>query len=321
MPLALFGWGMNRKLLTILLGIIIVLFVLFPDMICKGAETGLLLWFETVLPALLPFMILSNFMIKQNITKSVSRVAYPFFSRLFGLSKEGCYPAVIGLLSGYPLGAKTTAQIYQEQMISKEEAQYLLTFCNNASPMFLMEYMGIHCMGLQHPAILLGIIYLSAFLGTLFFRKKHFEAGSRSFQSCNYEKKSVIVSLDESILDAFVTITKVGGYIMLFSILAQIMADLLPLTDIVRYIGIGFLEITTGGAVLAKSSVPEIVRNSLLAGLCAFGGLSSVAQTASVLGETDLSVKRYFGAKLLQMVFATVFAVLWFYSRACLYLK
>jgi len=304
---------MNRKLLTILLGIIIILFVLFPDMICKGAETGLLLWFETVLPALLPFMILSNFMINQNITKSVSRVVYPLFSRLFGLSREGCYPAVIGLLSGYPLGAKTTAQLYQEQMISKEEAQYLLTFCNNASPMFLMEYMGIRCMRLQRPAILPGIIYLSAFLGTLFFRKKHFEAGNCSFRSCNYEKKSIIVSLDESILDAFVTITKVGGYIMLFSILAQVMADLLPLTDIVKYIGIGILEITTGGAVLAKSAVPEITRNSILAGLCAFGGLSSVAQTASVLGETDLSAKRYFLAKLLQMVFATGFAALWFY--------
>ena len=304
---------MNRKLLTVLLGIIIVLFVLFPDMISRGAKTGLLLWFDTVLPALLPFMILSNFMIKQNITKSVSRVAEPLFSRLFGLSREGCYPAVIGLLSGYPLGAKTTAQLYQEQMISKEEAQYLLTFCNNASPMFLMEYMGIHCMGLQYPAVLVGIIYLSAFLGTLFFRKKHVQKGNCVLKPCAYQKQSVIVSLDESILDAFVTITKVGGYIMLFSILAQVIAELMPFPAMVKYIGIGILEITTGGAVLAESVLSGTVRNSILAGLCAFGGLSSVAQTASVLGETDLSVKRYFLAKLIQMIFAAVFAALWFH--------
>lgn len=314
----LFGWTMNRKLFTVLLGIIIVLFVLFPDMISRGAKTGLLLWFDTVLPALLPFMILSNFMIKQNITKSVSRVVYPLFSHLFGLSRGGCYPAVIGLLSGYPLGAKTTAQLYQEQMISREEAQYLLTFCNNASPMFLMEYMGIHCMGLHYPAVLAGIIYLSALLGTLFFRRKRFQEGYCSLKPCVYQKQSVIISLDESILDAFVTITKVGGYILLFSILAQVMAELMPFPAMVKYIGIGILEITTGGAVLAESAVPGAVRNSILAGLCAFGGLSSVAQTASVLGETDLSVKRYFLAKLLQMIFAAAFAAFWFHLN-CYY--
>lgn len=310
---AAFGWGMNRKLLTILLGIIIVLFVIFPDMICQGAKTGLLLWFDTVLPALLPFMILPNFMIKQNITQNVSRIAYPLFSRLFGLSKEGCYPAVIGLLSGYPLGAKTTAQLYQERMISREEAQYLLTFCNNASPMFLIEYMGIHCMELKYPVVLLGMIYLSAFLGTLLFRKKHFQKGDCRLKPCASQKQPVIVSLDESILDAFVTITKVGGYIMLFSILAQVTAELMPFSAFVKYIGIGILEITTGGAVFAGSVVPEAVRNSILAGLCAFGGLSSVAQTASVLGETDLSVKKYFLAKLIQMAVAFSFAFLWFY--------
>ena len=273
--------------------------MLFPDMICKGAETGLLLWFETVLPALLPFMILSNFMIKQNITKSVSRVAYPFFSRLFGLSKEGCYPAVIGLLSGYPLGAKTTAQIYQEQMISKEEAQYLLTFCNNASPMFLMEYMGIHCMGLQHPAILLGIIYLSAFLGTLFFRKKHFEAGSCSFQSCNYEKKSVIVSLDESILDAFVTITKVGGYIMLFTILVRFLS-LLPLTPPMLALFSTSLEISSGiDQIMAVHSFSPVLCTALACSGAAFGGLCICSQTQSVLEGTPLSVKTWLKGRIM----------------------
>ena len=135
---------MNRRKLTLLLGSIILLFILFPDMVAEGAKLGLTLWFHTVLPALLPFMILSGFMIKQNVTGAVSRVVYPVFARLFGLSKAGCYPAVIGLLSGYPVGAKTTAQLYKEGMLSKEEAQYLLTFCNNASPMFLLEYIGVN---------------------------------------------------------------------------------------------------------------------------------------------------------------------------------
>ena len=103
---------MSRRKLVVLLGIIILLFIFFPDMVAGGAKLGLTLWFHTVLPALLHFMILSSFMIKQNVTGSVSRVVYPVFARIFGLSRAGCYPAVIGLLSGYPVGAKTTAVSY-----------------------------------------------------------------------------------------------------------------------------------------------------------------------------------------------------------------
>lgn len=304
---------MNRKKLAILLAVVIVLFILFPAMISQGAKLGLTLWLHTVLPALLPFMILSNFMIKQNITGAVSRVVYPVFARVFGLSRPGCYPAVIGLLSGYPVGAKTTAQLYREKMISKREAQYLLSFCNNASPMFLMEYIGVHCMGLQYPVMLLGLIYLSAWIGTFFSgRRPFYKENSRTGRPPCSKEQSVIVSLDESILDAFTTITKIGGYIMLFSILAQFVSDMLPVSAIIKYIGIGILEITTGGAVVSNIELEEWLRASILVALCAFGGLSSVAQTASVIADTDLSVGTYLLAKLRQAAIAGGLAALWF---------
>ena len=304
---------MSRRKLVVLLGIIILLFIFFPDMVAGGAKLGLTLWFHTVLPALLPFMILSSFMIKQNVTGSVSRVVYPVFARIFGLSRAGCYPAVIGLLSGYPVGAKTTAQLYREKMLSKDEAQYLLTFCNNASPMFLLEYIGVNCMGLKYPAVLPIIVYLSAWLGTFIAgRRRFYRQNTEGLRSFCCEEQSIIVSLDESILDAFVTITKIGGYIMLFSILAQILSELLPVSDIIKYIGIGILEITTGGAVISKLAVADWLRNALLAGLCAFGGLSSAAQTASVLTGTDLKTSAYLGSKLRQAVIAVLLAAVWF---------
>ena len=38
-----------------------ILMLLFPQDAFKGASAGLLLWFHTVLPTLLPFIILSNY--------------------------------------------------------------------------------------------------------------------------------------------------------------------------------------------------------------------------------------------------------------------
>lgn len=304
---------MNRKFLAVLLGVVIILFVVFPGTISRGAKFGLTLWFHTVLPALLPFMVLSNFMIKQNITGGVGRISYPLLKRVFGLSRAGCYPAVIGFLSGYPIGAKTTAQLYREGRISKEEAQYLLSFCNNLSPMFLVEYIGIHCMGLKVPAMLLFLIFLSGWIGSFFAgRKRFYRENADSLKISRCQGQTVIASLDESILDAFLTITKIGGYIILFSILAQLVSELLQVSAIIKYIGIGILEITTGGAVISEMCTGEKAMKSILVALCAFGGLSSIAQTASVLAGTDLSTGKYLLAKIRQAVIAACLSVLWF---------
>ena len=122
-----------------------------------------------------------------------------------------------------------------------------------------------------------------------------------------------IASLDESILDAFVVITKVGGYMLLFSILSLWIENVLPVGELIKYIGIGVLEITTGGALFARLTMEEWLRGGIFLALCAFGGCSSVAQTASVLSDTDLSVKKYILAKLRQMVIAFVLGAGWFY--------
>jgi len=310
---------MKRKIMMLSLCLGILLFLLYPEVVNRGAKTGLLLWFHTVLPALLPFMILSTFMVKENITGVVSRVAAPVFCRLFGVSRAGCYPVVIGFLSGYPVGARTVAQVYGQGMITREEAQYILSFCNNASPMFMLEYIGLECMNLRVPAQLCALLYLSALLNALWARignRYHFtDREEKGETGISRRRGNWIASLDESILDAFVVIAKVGGYMLLFSILALWMENVLPVGDVIKYIGIGVLEITTGGALFARLTMAQWLQGGVFLGLCAFGGLSSVAQTASVLSDTDLSVKRYVLAKCRQMVIAFVLGAGWFYMK------
>lgn len=63
------------------------------------------------------------------------------------------------------------------------------------------------------------------------------------------------------------------------------------------------LEITTGAVAMVAAGAGKL-GDMLLFGFAAFGGLSSVAQSASVLSETDLSVPAYLLAKLRQAVFA-----------------
>lgn len=295
-----------------------LLFLLFPQVVCNGAKEGLGVWFYSVLPALLPFMILSNFMIRMNITHVVTRHIAPVIKRIYHIPEACCYPVVIGMLTGYPMGARTTAQLYERGDYTREDARYILNFCNNASPMFLLEFIGVECLGMEQPIQLLAIVLLSAWLNSLFcrYRFSKVTCTKKRIVGTRNEKATgmpIMKALDESIIDGFLTITRVGGYIILFSILTEWVEQIDWIPILPKYIGISLLEITTGGTLFSKIPLVTWLKEGVCAGICAFGGVSSIAQTASVLQGTDLSVKEYFFAKLRHAILATVLGCVWFY--------
>lgn len=304
---------MRRKFFIVASVLFVLLFVLFPDISSKGAENGLLLWFNVIIPSLCPFMIISTMLIKLDVTSFISNMFYPVFHKVFGLSKNGCYPAITGMLSGYPLGAKTVADMYKTGAFSKNEAQYIISFCNNASPMFMLEYTGIKCLGLKQPAIMLLIIYMSAFINTFFEKYKPEDGINNKTGTGGIRKKyPLIEALDESILGSAITLVKVGGYIILFSILTELLQSMVTSSEIVKIAGAGLLEITTGCEVLAGTALPLYIKCILASAFCAFGGMSSVAQTSSTLIGTGLSNRKYVFAKSRQAVIAAVLSAVIF---------
>ena len=215
------------------------------------------------------------------------------------------YAILTGFLCGYPMGAKVIADLLKSNQISKQEGQYLLAFCNNASPMFIISFVAMQCLNIKHnPFIILGIVYGSAILTGIVYRIIH----SKTFQiktSANLELTAVSCStkparipafavLDQTILNAFTILVKVGGYIILFSILAEIVLHITFIPKTFRYFLIGFLEITTGSAAISFAQFSFTKKIVLTNALTAFGGLSSHAQTYSVIIHSGLSIKKYF---------------------------
>lgn len=300
----------------------LILLLLFPTITLKGAKNGLLLWFETVLPTLLPFLIVSNFMVQFRITDCLTSFLYPVAGKLFGISRAGCYPMLIGMLSGYPVGAKACADLVKDGQISKEEGQFLLCFCNNASPMFLISFIATQCLQRGQKAFLiLLIIYSSGLLTACTYRlichsQKNvlitaYPVATAPIEDCRLSPFTV---LDTTILNAFIILTKAGGYIILFSILAEIILHLSMFPAGIRYFFLGFLEITTGTAAIGIASFPFTQKIVLINALTAFGGLSSHAQTFSVIMHSGLSMKKYFLFKCINAGFAGILT--FFFLRA-----
>lgn len=111
-----------------------------PADACSYSALALQLWFEKMIPTLFPFMVLSGLIVRLDLGKTIALPVYPLIGSIFRISRTMCTTLLTGFLFGFPLGAKTIAEQYSLGQLSKPQAQYLLSFCNNIGPVYLLSF-------------------------------------------------------------------------------------------------------------------------------------------------------------------------------------
>lgn len=298
---------MKRRVFAASVIILFFLMLCFPSAALSGASRGLLLWFRTVLPALLPFMIMANLMIRTNAVLLLSDLLGTWIGKVFHVSGCGAFAVIAGFLCGYPMGAKVTADLLKEHKISRREADYLLSFCNNISPVFIVNYVAgemIPSAELKTPSIF--ILFLAPLLCSRIFyiykkRKGLFSESAKRREKDGSPYGQVAFSedvVDICMMDGFVSIAKVGGYMMLFSVLMEMICSF-SFNDSENLVGLfSFLEVTTGIAMLADLSWASEIKWILILSLTSFGGLCAAAQTYGMIRESGLRIGAYITEKL-----------------------
>lgn len=260
------------------------------QVVVSGARAGLMLWFHDVLPLLLPFMLLSNlFVLKIRTKKTGAAYAIPV---LF----------LLGLLCGYPLGAKMASDFTKEGYIKSSTAAILLPLCNNISPMFLSGYIGHTILKDQFPFwFLLAVLYVPYVLVTsIAFLILH--TINKHKQTSGYLTKYIpqqptSAQSNDLLLQSVIQITYVGLYIMICSILFALVCAIPNLPSDVSTVLCGILEITQGSTVLAASTFSPACKTALILACTSFGGISAFLQTLQVTKQSGLSMIYYFVVK------------------------
>lgn len=296
---------MKPKIFICCVCFLLVFLLRYPVLALSSAREGLKLWLYTMIPTLLPFLILTGILIR---TDGISRILEPFSpvtGKLLGLSGNGTYVMLLGLLCGYPMGAKLAHDLYCAGKISRREGEYLLTFCCNASPAFISSYLAASCLkNQQATGEIFQILFLSDLFCMMFFRFVIYRNHTTDNRFINEIKKetpqhnSPGVILDVSIMNGFETITRLGGYILLFSLLYACICHFWPLNPEIGKIVAGSLELTTGLNRLAVTAYDPKLQYLCSMALTAFGGFCILAQTRSVL-ENRLSLLPYITSKCL----------------------
>ena len=284
-----------KKLCCIFLLIIMILyFLIYPQNALMASRRGLTLWFEQILPTLLPFSVVSYIILHSNL---FSYSAHTKDHRFLRIQPKEWYVIFCGFLFGFPIGSKLSADLYEHHRITRKRAQVLACFTNNLSPVFVTSVLvnQLHFSSVIPFFLLLYGIPLCICLVLLSLGKtEHFV----------HEKKASRFQLNMQIVDAgiingFETLIKICGYIMMFSIFAEIAQSIPYGSSFPKLVLTGCLEVTNGISALSQFSCNHFQKYLLTVLFLALNGISGLFQTASLLSVSNLSIKQYLKMKLL----------------------
>lgn len=293
----------SRQALSGLPAVLLFLAMLMsPKAVFEGAQSGLLLWFQIIFPTLFPFMLVTGLMMAGGGLQTVSRVFGRLFSAVFSTSSNGAFAVMAGFLCGYPMGAKVSADLVRTGKISQDEGAYLLSFCNNTSPVFIMNFIVWKTLGREDLLLPTVAVLILVPVSLSFLFRRFYLKGRRSFPDTvkkdrgRKERFSFSV-MDSCLSDSFEGIVKVGLYIIFFSVMLCLLTEISSNNPLV-YTLMTTLEITNGIVMINRAVLDLSISYPLILGLTSFGGICAAAQTRSMLGGTGLPMLPYITQKL-----------------------
>ena len=284
-----------KKLSCISLLIIMILyFLIYPQNALMASRRGLTLWFEQILPTLLPFSVISYIVLHSNLFSHPAHEKKHSFLRI---QPEEWYVIFCGFLFGFPIGSKLSADLYEHHRIVKKRAQILACFTNNLSPVFVTSVLvnQLHFSSVVPFFLLLYGIPLCICLALLSFIKP--ERFVHEKKASRFQLNMQIV--DAGIINGFETLIKICGYIMMFSIFAEIAQSIPYGSSFPKLVLTGCLEVTNGISALSQFSCNHFQKYLLTVLFLALNGISGLFQSASLLSVSNLSIKQYLKMKLL----------------------
>lgn len=335
-----YTFSIKKNAISIIFVLFTISLVVFSKSNLAAAKSGLKLWANNVVPSLFPFFIATNLLSHTNVIKYISKTCNKFMRPLFNVPGEGAYAFVLGLISGYPVGAKIVTDMRNSNLCTKDEGERMLCFTNNSGPLFIIGTVGITLFSNSSIGLVLLITHILAALtvGIILgvfsrFKKKskcsklNYTANSSNSSSsaklCTFSNLGEILS--NAILESSKTIIMIGGFVVIFSVIISIFnkSKILEVASYVLFpifkllnINTGFssailsgiIELTNGVSIVSGIANKAISTNIIIcAFLLGFGGLSVMLQVLSITSKSDLSIKKYVFGKVLQGIIAACY--------------
>ncbi|MGI6701450.1 MAG: hypothetical protein ACOX3U_03175 [Christensenellales bacterium] len=289
--------------------------IINPAVYIQSALNGMLLFVLKVLPALFPFFFFSQILILLEADKVLGNIASRPLKKIYNAPPSGGYILIMSLMCGYPIGARLIGDFYKSRIIDAGEARGLASIASTGGPLFILGTIGAVILNNAAAAVIILIShYLSAFINGLIYKNK------KGIKSVNTAIKTQ-TTLSDSVYNAVISILFVGGYIIVFNIICDMLLNY-KIIDAVSYLIrpvagessegllLGVIEVTRGTITLAGSGLPVNKIIPFIAATVTFGGLSVIFQSITFLDSANIRTGEFMLMKITQCAISYISALI-----------
>lgn len=324
----IFIFRLKKMIIPMCICIFTIFLIMFSSDNLIAAKNGLNLWAMSVVPSLLPFFIATELLGYTNIISILGKLLNKFMRPVFNVPGEGSFALIMGILSGYPVGAKIVCNLKKQGICTNEECERLLAFTNNSGPLFIIGTVGISLFSSSSIGLKLFVVHILSclFVGFIFRwwkynKKSSFLSWKRNSNEYTLNFNNLGAILSNSIQNSIKLVLTIGGFVVLFSVIVSMLNSskilnicttiLNPILNILKIptnystsIITGIIEITNGVKLASIGTSPlSIIVCSFLLG---FGGISVLLQVLSITSEAKISIKPYILGKFMQACFSAI---------------
>ena len=297
---------------VILTFIILIVILLNKTIVSETIINSFYIWFNTLVPSMLPMFIISDILINYNFTKYIPNKIINFISKIFNISNNATLIVLLSLVSGFPLNAMNIITSYNNNLISKEEAEHLLLFNHFPNPLFVLNTVGVlYLNNNKYGIIILISTYLSSIILGILVRNKN-TLTNNNFITKRSKSQTFTEIFSSSIKKSINSLLMISVTVCLFLILSTLIINIFHLNSYLS-LGIkGILEMTMGLEHLSKMNISNIFKVILSSSIISFGGLSIHMQVISILDE-KIRYRNYFIGRIYQLLISLIISLILFY--------
>ena len=264
------------------------------------------IWVNNLIPTLFPFFIISDILINYNITNYIPKIIKKICKRFFNISDSMLTIFILSMFAGFPTNARSARMLYDNGVISLEEANHILIFSHFANPAFILTTIAIYFFNNQRLGFILLIVhYLSNFILGFCFRFLFHCNNNYISNKKEYNFGNIFINAIKNACNTCITIC---GVIVVFLLLSSIVINTFNFNTYTQMIVKGIFEITIGIEHLSKLGVSNTYKVIISSMFLAFGGLSVHVQVLSQIAGTKIKYIYFFMGRIYQMIISLVLA-------------
>ncbi|MFS0723460.1 sporulation integral membrane protein YlbJ [Paenibacillus sp. 1P07SE] len=327
--------------------ILTLLMTLYTEAALSASIRGISIWWEVLFPSLFTFFVLSEVLLGFGVVHFFGTLLDPLMRPVFRIPGIGGFVLTMGLVAGYPVGARLTAQLREQGLVNRSEGERLVAFTTSSDPIFLI---GAVSVGFFHNVAVAPLLAAAHYGSVMLvgvamrFHDRHAPTtpppeGQQTdtgrlrasltamHQARLADGRELGTLLRDAIQSALRLMLVVGGLVVFFSVMMEVLtqAGILPrfadaIEALMRLLGLpsaladaivsGLFEVTLGSREAGLAGGGLIHQLAIAAWILSWGGLSVHAQIASLIGSTGMRYGPFLIARLLHSILAVLLVYL-----------